>query len=95
MATEELALLPRVLREYALLGDGERGALVGPSGEITWMCFPGWADDGLFAAQGRSEALAAPGGVRCQRRTARATPGGDDLVHVVQIGSPAPHLSQT
>jgi hypothetical protein len=29
-----------VLREYALLGDGELGALVGPRGEIVWMCFP-------------------------------------------------------
>ncbi len=39
-----------VLREYALLADGERGCLVGPAGEIAWMCFPGWADDAVFAA---------------------------------------------
>jgi GH15 family glucan-1,4-alpha-glucosidase len=39
-----------VLREYALLADGERGALVGPRGEISFMCFPGWDGDGLFAA---------------------------------------------
>ncbi len=33
-----------VLREYALLADGERGAVVGPSGEVAWLCAPGWAD---------------------------------------------------
>ncbi len=38
-----------VLREYALIADGERGILVGPAGEMAWMCFPGWADDGLFS----------------------------------------------
>ena len=29
-----------VLREYALLADGERGALVGPRGDIVWLCAP-------------------------------------------------------
>ena len=33
-------LPPHVLREYALLADGERGALVGPRGDIAWMCAP-------------------------------------------------------
>jgi alpha,alpha-trehalase len=42
--------VPHVLREYALLADGERGALVGPRGDLVWMCFPGWADDGIFSA---------------------------------------------
>jgi GH15 family glucan-1,4-alpha-glucosidase len=40
---------PHVLREYALLADGERGVLVGPRGEFAWMCFPRWHDDALFA----------------------------------------------
>jgi GH15 family glucan-1,4-alpha-glucosidase len=40
---------PRTLREYALLADGERGALVGPRGELAWMCFPGWADPAVFS----------------------------------------------
>jgi hypothetical protein len=31
---------PHVLREYALLADGERGIVVGPRGECAWMCFP-------------------------------------------------------
>src|SRR4051812_35343500 len=41
---------PHALRDYALLADGERGALVGPRGDIAWMCFPSWADDGVFAS---------------------------------------------
>lgn len=41
---------PHALRDYALLADGERGALVGPRGDLVWMCFPGWADDGVFAS---------------------------------------------
>jgi alpha,alpha-trehalase len=32
--------LPKVLREYALLADGERGCLIGPEGECAWLCFP-------------------------------------------------------
>ncbi|MDX6313912.1 MAG: hypothetical protein QOF44_3376, partial [Streptomyces sp.] len=31
-----------VLREYALIADGERGILVGPRGDFVWMCTPGW-----------------------------------------------------
>ncbi|MEO8687880.1 MAG: glycoside hydrolase family 15 protein [Solirubrobacteraceae bacterium] len=42
--------LPHVLREYALLADGERGILVGPRGEFMWMCFPRWDSDGVFSA---------------------------------------------
>jgi alpha,alpha-trehalase len=41
--------LPHVLREYALLADGERGALIGPHGDISWMCAPRWHDDAVFA----------------------------------------------
>ena len=40
---------PHVLREYALLADGERGVLVGPRGDFTWMCFPRWDSDACFA----------------------------------------------
>jgi alpha,alpha-trehalase len=32
----------QVLREYALLADGERGILVGPRGDFAWMCAPRW-----------------------------------------------------
>jgi hypothetical protein len=41
---------PHVLRDYALIADGERGALVGPRGDIVWMCFPRWHSDAVFAA---------------------------------------------
>jgi len=41
---------PHVLREYALLADGERGALIGPRGDISWMCAPRWDDDAVFSA---------------------------------------------
>jgi GH15 family glucan-1,4-alpha-glucosidase len=41
---------PHVLREYSLLADGERGALVGPRGDIVWMCFPRWDSEGLFSS---------------------------------------------
>jgi alpha,alpha-trehalase len=42
--------LPHVLREYALLADGERGILVGPRGDFAWMCFPGWDGDSVFSS---------------------------------------------
>jgi hypothetical protein len=39
-----------VLREYALLADGERAAVVGPRGDIVWLCAPRWHDPAVFAA---------------------------------------------
>jgi alpha,alpha-trehalase len=41
---------PHVLREYALLADGERGILVDPDGDFVWMCFPRWDSDAVFAS---------------------------------------------
>ncbi|MGH8154149.1 MAG: glycoside hydrolase family 15 protein, partial [Rhodanobacteraceae bacterium] len=41
---------PNVLREYALLADGERGALIGPRGDIVWMCAPRWDSDAVFSS---------------------------------------------
>jgi GH15 family glucan-1,4-alpha-glucosidase len=41
---------PHVLRDYALLADGERGAVVGPRGDIVWMCAPRWDSDAIFCA---------------------------------------------
>lgn len=49
-AADPAAYPPQVLREYALLADGERGALVGPRGDIVWMCAPRWDSDALFSA---------------------------------------------
>ena len=37
------------LREYALLGDGERGAMIGPRGDLCWMCAPRWDSDAVFS----------------------------------------------
>ena len=42
--------MPDVLREYALLADGERGVLVGPRGDFVWMCFPGWDSAAVFSS---------------------------------------------
>ena len=47
---QEPRTVPHVLREYALLADGERGVLVGPRGDYAWMCFPRWDSDACFAA---------------------------------------------
>lgn len=53
---------PDVLREYALLADGYRGALIGPDGNVSWLCAPGWADPPVFTALlgGRGEYLVTP-----------------------------------
>jgi GH15 family glucan-1,4-alpha-glucosidase len=40
---------PHVLREYTLLADGERGAIVGPRGDVAWMCAPQWHCDAVFS----------------------------------------------
>jgi hypothetical protein len=42
------AFPPQVLREYALLADGERGILVGPRGDFAWMCAPRFDSDAVF-----------------------------------------------
>jgi alpha,alpha-trehalase len=40
---------PRVLREYALVADGERGAVIGPDGSIAWLCVPRWDSPAAFS----------------------------------------------
>ena len=49
--------VPRVLREYALVADGERGAVIGPDGSVVWLCVPRW--DSPAALSGL---LGGPGG---------------------------------
>ena len=61
---------PHVLHEYAFVGDGERGALIGPRGDVCWMCAPGWASDAVFATL-----IGGPGGYGLTP-TERATWGG-------------------
>ncbi|MFF6996816.1 glycoside hydrolase family 15 protein [Streptomyces sp. NPDC008313] len=41
---------PHALHDYALLADGERGALIGPDGAVAWLCAPTWHDDAVFAS---------------------------------------------
>ncbi|HEV8064083.1 MAG TPA: glycoside hydrolase family 15 protein [Acidimicrobiales bacterium] len=42
-------LPPGSLREFAFIGDGYRGALIGRHGEVAWLCFPEWSRPALFA----------------------------------------------
>ncbi|BCT74276.1 glycoside hydrolase [Sinomonas cyclohexanicum] len=41
---------PHVLREYAMIADGRRAALLGPRGDIAWMCAPAWHSDAVFSS---------------------------------------------
>jgi hypothetical protein len=41
---------PHVLREYAVLADGRRAALLGPHGDVAWLCAPTWHSPAVFAA---------------------------------------------
>jgi uncharacterized protein (DUF2236 family) len=54
--------LPHVLREYSFIADSRRGALVGPRGDLVWMCAPAWQDDAVFSAMigGRGHYTVAP-----------------------------------
>jgi alpha,alpha-trehalase len=40
---------PFPLREYTLLADGQRGALLDPEGDLAWLCFPTWSAPAVFA----------------------------------------------
>jgi hypothetical protein len=40
---------PHALRDYAFVADGERGALIGPRGDMAWMCLPTWESDAAFS----------------------------------------------
>ncbi|RZU12715.1 glycoside hydrolase family 15 protein [Streptomyces sp. BK239] len=40
---------PFVLRDYALIADGERGALIDPRGQIAWLCAPAWHSGAVFS----------------------------------------------
>ncbi|NLU64247.1 glycoside hydrolase family 15 protein [Rhodococcus sp. HNM0563] len=62
---------PHVLREYALIADGERGALIGPRGDFAWMCAPRWDSGAVF-----SSLLGGPGGYLVCPATTRFTWGG-------------------
>ncbi len=40
---------PQSLRDYALLADGYRGALIGPRGDVSWLCAPRWDSPAMFS----------------------------------------------
>ncbi|WP_431985862.1 glycoside hydrolase family 15 protein [Streptomyces griseoflavus] len=40
---------PWTLRDYALIADGERGALIDPRGGIVWLCAPAWHHGAVFS----------------------------------------------
>lgn len=47
---KSMSFPPHAQHDYALLADGERGALVGPDGAVNWLCAPTWHDDAVFAS---------------------------------------------
>ncbi|GAA2294848.1 glycoside hydrolase family 15 protein [Streptomyces kunmingensis] len=61
---------PHALHDYALLADGERGALIGPDGALNWLCAPTWHDDAVFAS------LIGGAGVYAVTPHGRWVPGG-------------------
>ncbi len=61
---------PSVLRDYALIADGERGALIDQNGHLMWLCFPRWPDPALFAG------LMGSGGVYQIAPKGRSVSGG-------------------
>jgi alpha,alpha-trehalase len=61
---------PHVLSQYALLADGERGAVIGPRGDVSWMCVPHWDSPAVFAG------LVGGAGVYAISPAERHVPGG-------------------
>ncbi|ALE06232.1 glycoside hydrolase [Arthrobacter sp. ERGS1:01] len=49
-ATTQSPQSPHVLREYAMIADGERSALIGPRGDVAWMCAPRWDSAASFSS---------------------------------------------
>jgi hypothetical protein len=49
VSPDQPSVHPESLRQYALLADGERGALIGPRGDVAFLCAPRWHDDAVFA----------------------------------------------
>lgn len=45
----EQAYPPQSLRDYAFLADGYRGALIGPRGDVSWLCAPTWDSPAMFS----------------------------------------------
>jgi alpha,alpha-trehalase len=41
--------IQHVLRDYAFIGDGYRGALIGRRGDVAWLCAPSWDSPAVLA----------------------------------------------
>jgi hypothetical protein len=67
---EHDAYPPQALHDYAFLADGERGALVGPRGEISWLCAPRWHSGAVFST------LIGGAGLYAVTPRGRCVPGG-------------------
>ena len=67
MTGPSLTVHPETLRQYALLADGERGALIGPRGDVAFLCAPRWHDDAVFSdlIGGRGTYVVCPSDERC------------------------------
>lgn len=48
--TQQQDFAPFVLREYSVIADGEGAALIGPLGDICWLCAPSWHSDAVFSS---------------------------------------------
>jgi hypothetical protein len=62
MNVSRRACPPENLRQYALVADGERGGLIGPRGDLAFLCAPRWHDDAVFSSLlgGRGEYAVTP-----------------------------------
>jgi alpha,alpha-trehalase len=49
MGGRDVGEFVHALRDFALIADGERGALIGPDGNIVWMCAPQWHDEAVLS----------------------------------------------
>ena len=59
-----MSLPVATLREYAVIADGRRGGLVGPEGDVVWLCVPSWESEAAFSSLhgGRSSFAVTPRG---------------------------------
>jgi GH15 family glucan-1,4-alpha-glucosidase len=47
-ARSEVPNAPHILREYSVIADGLRGGVIGPRGDLAWLCFPTWDSPTVF-----------------------------------------------